>query len=52
MLSAWRRYGENVLLGWDVGRCRLVSQWCYLCGYLCMEEMLDTPAPPKKTRQK
>lgn len=48
MLSAWRRYGENALLGWDVGRCCLVSQWCYLCGYLSMEEILDTPAPQKR----
>lgn len=42
MLSAWRRYGENALLGWDVGRCCLVSQRCYLCGYLSMEEI---PSP-------
>lgn len=41
MLMAWRRYGENALLGWDVGRCAYISQKCYLAGYLSMEELLD-----------
>lgn len=41
MLLAWRRYGENALLGWDVGRCALISQWCYLVGYMDMQTMLD-----------
>ena len=41
MLMAWRRYGENALLGWDVGRCAYVTQCCYLAGYINMQEMLD-----------
>ncbi len=41
MLMAWRRYGENALLGWDMGRCAFVTQSCYLAGYISMQEMLD-----------
>lgn len=41
MMLAWRRYGENALLGWDVGRCALICQWCYLVGYMDMQTMLD-----------
>lgn len=41
MLMAYRRYGENALLGWDMGRCAYIVQCCYLAGYLNMEEMLD-----------
>lgn len=41
MLMAYRRYGENALLGWDMGRCAYIFQCCYLAGYLNMEEMLD-----------
>lgn len=41
MLMAYRRYGENALLGWDMGRCAYITQWCYLVGYVSMEEMLD-----------
>lgn len=42
MLMAYRRYGENALLGWDLGRCAYIVQWCYLAGYVDMQEMLDT----------
>ena len=41
MLMAWRRYGENALLGWDMGRCAYITQCCYLAGYINMKEMLD-----------
>ena len=41
MLTAWRRYGENALLGWDMGRCAYITQCCYLAGYINMKEMLD-----------
>ena len=41
MLMAWRRYGENALLGWDMGRCAYITQCCYLAGYISMQEMLD-----------
>lgn len=41
MMMAWRRYGENALLGWDVGRCAFNTQCCYLAGYISMQEMLD-----------
>lgn len=41
MLLGWRRYGEDALLGWDVGRCALICQWCYLAGYMDMQTMLD-----------
>lgn len=41
MLMAYHRYGENALLGWDMGRCAYIVQCCYLAGYLNMEEMLD-----------
>ncbi len=41
MLTAYRRYGENALLGWDMGRAAFVAQCCYLVGYLRMDEMLE-----------
>lgn len=41
MVMAYRRYGEDALLGWDVGRCALISQWCYYVGYLDMQTMLN-----------
>lgn len=41
MLMAYRRYGENALLGWDLGRCAYNIQWCYMAGYVNMQEMLD-----------
>ena len=52
MLLAWRRYGENALLGWDAGRCCLVAQWCFVCGYLSMEEMLDVAVDAGRLAQK
>ncbi|HIY22662.1 MAG TPA: DUF1266 domain-containing protein [Candidatus Flavonifractor merdigallinarum] len=41
MLLAYRRYGENALLGWDVGRVCYIMQCCYVAGYVSMEEVLD-----------
>ncbi|MBS4960481.1 MAG: DUF1266 domain-containing protein [Clostridiales bacterium] len=41
MLTSWRRYGENALLGWDMGRCVYITQCCYLASYISMQEMLD-----------
>lgn len=41
MLMAYRRYGENALLGWDMGRAAYIIQWCYFVGYVSMEEVLE-----------
>ena len=41
MLLAYRRYGENALLGWDMGRAAYIIQWCYFVGYVSMEEVLE-----------
>ena len=52
MLLAWRRYGENALLGWDMGRCAFIIQWCYLSGYVDMQEMLDIAVDAGRKAQK
>lgn len=41
MVMAYRRYGENALLGWDMGRAAYITQRCYMAGYLSMEEMMN-----------
>lgn len=41
MIMAYRRYGENALLGWDMGRAGYIIQWCYFVGYVSMEEVLE-----------
>ena len=41
MIMAYRRYGENALLGWDMGRAAYIIQWCYYVGYVSMEEVLE-----------
>ena len=41
MLMAYRRYGENAILGWDVGRAAYIIQCCYFVGYVSMEEVLE-----------
>ncbi len=51
MLMAYRRYGENALLGWDMGRCAYIIQWCYLVGYVDMQEMLDIGVEAGKKAQ-
>lgn len=51
MLMAYRRYGENALLGWDMGRAAFVIQWCYLCGYVSMEEVLEIGVEAGKKAQ-
>lgn len=51
MLMAYRRYGENALLGWDVGRVAYIMQCCYLVGYVSMEELLDVSVEAGKKAQ-
>lgn len=51
MLMAYRRYGENALLGWDMGRAAYITQWCYFVGYISMEEMLDIVVDAGKIAQ-
>lgn len=41
MVLAARQMGDKALLGWDTARVAYLSQYCYLAGYLSMEEMLD-----------
>ncbi len=41
MLVAYEKYGENALLGWDMGRIAYIIQCCYVCGYISMEDMMD-----------
>ncbi len=52
MLMAYRRYGENALLGWDVGRAAYITQWCYFVGYISMEELLDIVVDAGRMAQK
>ena len=51
MLMAYRRYGENALLGWDMGRAAYITQWCYFVGYISMEELLDIVVDAGKMAQ-
>lgn len=51
MLMAYRRYGENALLGWDLGRAAYISQRCYVAGYLSMEEVLEIGVEAGKKAQ-
>lgn len=41
MLMAYRRMGENALLGWDIGRLCFITEECYLVGYIPKELMLS-----------
>ena len=52
MIMAYRRYGENALLGWDVGRAAYIIQWCYFVGYVSMEEVLEIGVEAGKMAQK
>lgn len=52
MLMAYRRYGENALLGWDVGRAAYIVQCCYFVGYVSMEEVLDIGVEAGEMAQK
>lgn len=51
MLMAYRRYGENALLGWDAGRAAYIVQNCYYAGYVSMEEVLDIGVDAGKLAQ-
>ena len=51
MILAYRRYGENALLGWDMGRVAYVMQCCYFAGYVSMEEVLDIGVEAGKKAQ-
>ena len=52
MIMAYRRYGENALLGWDVGRIGYVIQCCYVAGYVSMEEVLELGVEAGEKAQK
>ncbi len=52
MIMAYRRYGENALLGWDAGRAAYIIQWCYFVGYVSMEEVLEIGVEAGKMAQK
>ena len=51
MLVAYRRYGQDALLGWDVGRAAYNCQNCYFAGYLSMEEVLEIGVEGAKKAQ-
>lgn len=51
MLMAYRRHGENALLGWDMGRATFVIQSCYFAGYVTMEEVLEIGVEAGKKAQ-
>ena len=51
MLMAYRRYGENALLGWDMGRAAFVIQSCYYAGYVSMAEVLEVGVEAGKKAQ-
>ena len=51
MMMAYRRYGENALLGWDMGRAAYIIQWCYFVGYVSMEEVLEIGVEAGKKAQ-
>lgn len=40
MITAYRRIGENAILGWDIGRVCYYAQACCLAGYISKEKML------------
>lgn len=50
-LMAYRKYGENALLGWDVGRAAYIIQCCYFAGYVSMEEVLEIGVEAGKLAQ-
>lgn len=50
-LMAYRKYGENALLGWDVGRAAYIIQCCYFVGYVSMEEVLEIGVEAGKLAQ-
>lgn len=52
MIMAYRRYGDNALLGWDMGRAVYILQWCYFVGYISMEEVLEIGVEAGKEAQK
>ncbi len=51
MLMAYRKYGENAIIGWDMGRAAYIIQCCYFVGYVSMEEVLDIGVEAGKKAQ-
>lgn len=51
MLMAYRKYGEDALLGWDMGRAAFIVQCCYFVGYVSMEEVLEIGVEAGKKAQ-
>lgn len=51
MLMSYRKYGDNALLGWDMGRAAYIIQSCYFAGYVSMEEVLDIGVEAGKKAQ-
>lgn len=52
MILAYRKHGENALLGWDMGRVAAITQCCYIVGYISMEELLDLSVDAGQKAQK
>ncbi len=51
MMMAYRKYGEDALLGWDMGRAAFIVQCCYFVGYVSMEEVLEIGVEAGKKAQ-
>ena len=35
------KYGSDAILGWDLCRAIIITNWCHICGYLSFEEMMN-----------
>lgn len=51
MMMAYRKYGEDALLGWDMGWAAFIVQCCYFVGYVSMEEVLEIGVEAGKKAQ-
>ncbi len=52
LLPRWKQYGDKTFLGWDLCRAICTSMWCYGCGYLSFEEMMELAIPAGQLLQK
>lgn len=41
MYEAWEKQGDKAVLAWDLCRVAYITTWCYVCGYLSLDEMLS-----------
>lgn len=37
----YEKYGSDAILGWDLCRAIIITNWCHICGYLSFEEMME-----------